>query len=112
VSEQQDERFVETERATYPMPPKADQEWSAEKQLQLLIRETLERNRAFVAGMAFGVPADAVLQYTDAIVSDLVQALQPLIDHPEDDGLEYAKVFGVYPDGRPYTSEQVDQQHP
>jgi hypothetical protein len=97
-----------------------------DEELKKLLRDTLERNRAFVAGMAFGVPAESALEYTDAIVNDLVRVIKPLLEAPEvtplspsvaakalmeassDGGLEYAKLYGVYPDGRPYSSENVN----
>lgn len=50
--------------------------------LRKKLQETLERNRAFVAGMAFGVPAEASLEYTDAIVEDLVKAVTEWADEP------------------------------
>lgn len=59
------------------------------EELKKLLRETLERNRAFVAGMAFGVPAEAALEYTDAIVDDLARVVKPLIGHLEDDDPEF-----------------------
>jgi hypothetical protein len=78
-----------------------------DEELKKLLRDTLERNRAFVAGMAFGVPAESALEYTDAIVNDLVRVIKPLLEQVIDPG----GIFDAFAKDND-ASDNVDQQHP
>jgi hypothetical protein len=67
--------------------------------LRQVLSDALLSNRAFIAGRAFGVPEDANAAFLKEVVEGLMPVVKSLLAG-SDGGLEYAKIYGNYPDGR------------
>lgn len=74
--------------------------------LRQVLADALVNNRAFIAGRAFGVPQEAYEEHVKGVVEGLVPAVKSLLAG-SDGGLEYARIYGCYPDGSKYHSKDI-----
>lgn len=78
-----------------PKPVMSDEEMTQ------LLKDALLNNRAFIAGRAFGVPEEAYPEHLKQVLEALLPVVK-CVANEWDGGLEYARLYGVYPDGRKY----------
>jgi hypothetical protein len=79
--------------------PVEAQETLLDDNLRQVLSDALLNNRAFIAGWAFGVPEGANADFLKEVVEGLMPVVKSLLAG-SDGGLEYARIYGNYPDGR------------